>query len=1537
MKSVKNIFSFILVCTLLKCIKGGCPANSKAVLRNHQKLCIELYKERVSWYKAKRKCIAKGQNLLEINSERENRYISRLFPNFGNAVDRGTWIGGENHADHNQWVWSEYGKSISCDLMKNHTGDSRICSGSFEDSFAEYDNFKTRCLNFDRNNLQWSLSSCSEKRYYFCEYLQDLDPELGEKELQLPNEGAFVELTHKLVDHDPAYTVEINLEFSTYSERALILWQGSRNDLDSKGEFIAIAITNGHPVLNVGDHQISVYKKVNDGEVHSIKVIKSKTEITLIVDENQKKSREYVNLDGKEISRHSVFLGGNVHTGGLYEHGFVGCIHYLGVQNHCTDEDDATCLEFGQEPLDFADDAIVLQYTGSKSMKQCILVESTTLPTLTSHPYPRRPPVFGLSLDGTGFAKMDDTDFLLNIGDEDFGDGLLLEFVITTIFPEGLLFSLGGTDDTSGRYLVLKIEAGMAVVEWSFGDVTDRLETKNRVDNGQPVNITLKITNDQIYLKSNKFGRVENIFTQNFNGPVFVGGIPGSSYAKNNGFIGCLNSLHVSGINGASKMINFGVDATEVKGDMLDQECKVDPQPMTTASTTSSSTTSTTSSTTTMTTSASTTSSTTTTTTAAPYKPSRPPSYGLQGNGSGYGEIWDEKIISYEDSFVEFNILITTIHSEGIIFFQGTWAGDGFFPGSFLAIGIKDGLPTVDWSFGADEIKTITSRKQIDDGKPISIILSIRPGNAGNMTLSVGGYLTIGYIEGDSPPNGPIYIAGLPRGHNMKEWKYQNGFNGCLNSFKVSALTGSQYINFNQEVTENTGVGVLNDQCRSTPSYMTKPPTTTTATTTETTTFRPPVYGFSVDGSGYAEMPAALFGIGENMIVDDTKLDIQFLVTTVKSKGLLFLIGFENQHFLAIEIVTGAVSVRWNFGNESQILQTRNRIDDGQPTNITLKITNNVVLLNSRGSERSKSMILNHFPDGPIHVGGSRTADGFKGCINSLHITRRGVTTMVNIERESINVVGNIEDDECKVEARPMSTPKSIPTTSKPQITTVTSSQPVFGLSLDGDGFANMKDDDFILDVSEYDDGGRSENINLILDFTLTTIDSEGLLLWIGTFDNFRGGKFLSISIEDGVAVVEWDFGIGTKRIKTRSKINDGQPSNITLTVSSEKVNLRSRGLQRSKLIEGNIFPSTPVFIGGAPNIRDKTGGRHSHGFRGCLNTLYITDMIGSKRMINFAKDPTRVVGDNKNEACMVVPQAMSTTTTTTPTTTSTSTAKNTTTRPATTTTIPEAKECMHPTLSFSGNGYFELTQKLMTYKADATIEIDLHITTNARDGLLLWKKSERYQDYIAIGLKNGYVFFEYRYTALALTVTINSETQVNDGTLHKIKATKNTGGSATLKIDQNRPLSMSVDLRGGKDQLNTRSASLFIGGLPKDIGLITGGLYSEGFSGCIHYLKVYNTLPNINYGGNSLKDEFFKTGSPYVESYAGVDCNKVCPREKKRNMETFGGISSRESVRTIEDDETARTSARTAQQQATIGQELATGEAEQTANWFGW
>ena len=65
--------------------------------------------------------------------------------------------------------------------------------------------------------------------------------------------------------------------------------------------------------------------------------------------------------------------GGTLETGGIYTHGFKGCIHKFGIQNHCSEDADPHCLQFGQDQVDFSDESIILQYIGSESTEKCSL------------------------------------------------------------------------------------------------------------------------------------------------------------------------------------------------------------------------------------------------------------------------------------------------------------------------------------------------------------------------------------------------------------------------------------------------------------------------------------------------------------------------------------------------------------------------------------------------------------------------------------------------------------------------------------------------------------------------------------------------------------------------------------------------------------------------------------------------------------------------------------------------------------------------------------------------------------------------------------------------------------------------------------------------------------------------------------------------------------------------------------------------------------------------------------------------------------
>merc|ERR1719309_523318 len=108
----------------------------------------------------------------------------------------------------------------------------------------------------------------------------------------------------------------------------------------------------------------------------------------------------------------------------------------------------------------------------------------------------------------------------------------------------------------------------------------------------------------------------------------------------------------------------------------------------------------------------------------------------------------------------------------------------------------------------------------------------------------------------------------------------------------------------------------------------------------------------------------------------------------------------------------------------------------------------------------------------------------------------------------------------------------------------------------------------------------------------------------------------------------------------------------------------------------------------------------------------------------------------------------------------------------------------MGQVVTFNGDGFFEFTYKMITHKVDATIDIEIHVTTSVSEGLLLWKRSPRYKDYISLGIIDGFVKFEYYYNNPDKMMSVQSTVRVNDGHLHVIKVGKQKGGDCFLQVD---------------------------------------------------------------------------------------------------------------------------------------------------------
>ncbi|MFH4980781.1 hypothetical protein AB6A40_007490 [Gnathostoma spinigerum] len=140
-----------------------------------------------------------------------------------------------------------------------------------------------------------------------------------------------------------------------------------------------------------------------------------------------------------------------------------------------------------------------------------------------------------------------------------------------------------------------------------------------------------------------------------------------------------------------------------------------------------------------------------------------------------------------------------------------------------------------------------------------------------------------------------------------------------------------------------------------------------------------------------------------------------------------------------------------------------------------------------------------------------------------------------------------------------------------------------------------------------------------------------------------------------------------------------------------------------------------------------------------------------------------------------------------------------------------------------------------LTSEREETIE--LRFKTDADFGVLFWQGQQPEtallgEDYVSIGLNDGYLVFSYELGGGAAQIT--STEPVNDGKEHHLKAARK-GRNGTLTIDNNTPIEGHSS--GILAMLNVEG-DIYLGGLP-DLDGMTAGLHEENFVGCIADVKL--------------------------------------------------------------------------------------------------
>ncbi|PRD25532.1 UNVERIFIED_CONTAM: Pikachurin [Trichonephila clavipes] len=128
-------------------------------------------------------------------------------------------------------------------------------------------------------------------------------------------------------------------------------------------------------------------------------------------------------------------------------------------------------------------------------------------------------------------------------------------------------------------------------------------------------------------------------------------------------------------------------------------------------------------------------------------------------------------------------------------------------------------------------------------------------------------------------------------------------------------------------------------------------------------------------------------------------------------------------------------------------------------------------------------------------------------------------------------------------------------------------------------------------------------------------------------------------------------------------------------------------------------------------------------------------------------------------------------------------------------------------------------------------LDIRLKFRSFGPNGLLLWsgkKEMSAAADYLSLGLKEGYLHFQYNLGSGEVLIVYNS-TRVDDGKWHTVKATRIEQGG-TLVIDGG--ILISGASPGILNQLNVNNG-LYLGGM-ESIASLSMNKYHSGLVGCL-------------------------------------------------------------------------------------------------------
>jgi len=423
---------------------------------------------------------------------------------------------------------------------------------------------------------------------------------------------------------------------------------------------------------------------------------------------------------------------------------------------------------------------------------------------------------------------------------------------------------------------------------------------------------------------------------------------------------------------------------------------------------------------------------------------------------------------------------------------------------------------------------------------------------------------------------------------------------------------------------------------------------------------------------------------------------------------------------------------------------------------------------------------------------------------------------------------------------------------------------------------------------------------------------TDGLLMY--SAQNRNGtGDFVSLAIKDNRVEFKFDMGSGPVLLKSSKTINGGEWIQIKATKDQERASLTvSMDHSSTTLVYSlrkNLDLGTYMYIGGidTSKIRLHPSVGVQSGFRGCISDVSVSgtslDLVESAKDSANIEDCRAIRGNpcrnepcRNNGLCAPIGQAAEYkcicrdgfTGRNCETSISECYHNPCQNRGKCRVTESGATACNCPlgfggqycennvdidnNISVRGNGYVEIENYHLHHSGHD--EFSMTVTTTYPYGLIFWngqrpEEDGRGKDFLAVSVNKGYV--ELSYELGSGDMTIRSDEKIDDGKPHHIRVSV-SGVNASLTIDGNIKHNFGT---GASTQLNAEG-NIYIGGLP-DIQFMTGGKYSQGFTGCVG---------NVRFMGSP-----FHFGKESKESVNVTPCAKGNEEEEIDDDDEFNEI----------------------------------------------